>query len=628
MRRSTLLTSATLAAGAVGIFLVPWFVPYREPVNSLSYTYGFNNFASWIALALLLAALSLIRLSNGTGRVDRGLANLFPDRVPRPDRTLRLAAGAMAALGAAAQIACFAVLPTNHFGEMLVHAGRLDLMTIGRRPYADFQFNFGPGMLYVPYGLQRLAAGALSIDTSYIVWLAACWVIGTLLLYYIVRHLAEDVWKTAVFICIALIFFNPTMMGLQYTPVRYFLPIASLMFIHRSVSDGGAWRAAKIALGGLLLPCAALAFSPDAGIATVTALLLYFVALARTRFRRFSWCAAAPLLALPLARLLFGPDYLESVRAYSNSVAGFPVLPTPGVVACLLAVTAVLPSLAAAGLRNRTAAGALALALAVVLAVAFVPALGRCDLVHVSFNGAGVLLLAIAMVTTVRSARASRAVLGAYLILFPASTVTAMMWHSYGARVLQALHAARQEAHTQTHTYAWSDIDSPRRLPYLKPTSLSPDLFDLLPDGKIGLPFGASEDVARFLKAMDRFVPEYWPGELSYLGTRADVDRKLRDLEPMNAILVPRELYLVDNFLSVRVGDDLTAPSTVDPALHRRTAAHVLTTVNLFPVWLPMARHPAMPPELQIMSEIAKRYISIGEFRQMIVARKKTAERP
>jgi hypothetical protein len=58
----------------------------------------------------------------------------------------------------------------------------------------------------------------------------------------------------------------------------------------------------------------------------------------------------------------------------------------------------------------------------------------------------------------------------------------------------------------------------------------------------------------------------------------------------------------------------------VDPAIHRATAAHILTTVTLFPVWLPEARNVPLLPELRILAEIATRYQANGQFRDFIVA--------
>jgi hypothetical protein len=67
-RPSILPGVAILAAGAIAIFGIPWFIPFRQPVNSLSYTYGFNNFAAWVAVAALLAG----SIAEDVGKVLHG----------------------------------------------------------------------------------------------------------------------------------------------------------------------------------------------------------------------------------------------------------------------------------------------------------------------------------------------------------------------------------------------------------------------------------------------------------------------------------------------------------------------------------------------------------------------------
>ena len=244
--RTKLLICAAATAGAIGIFVVPWFVPFQQPVTSLSYTFGFNNFAAWLAAAALLAALCFILLwrreTLGASSLERRLSEILPDGRARHSRDRLFAAFvAVAVFGAALQIAWYSILPTNYFGEIKQHVTRLDLMILGQRPHLDFQYNFGPGMLYPAYGLYRLGAGAFSIDTAYCITLSAYWILGTFLSYYVIKNLNGAVKRITVFLCITLLFLNPTMMGLQYTPLRYFLPLASLLFVHQLVRTTFAW---------------------------------------------------------------------------------------------------------------------------------------------------------------------------------------------------------------------------------------------------------------------------------------------------------------------------------------------------------------------------------------------------
>jgi hypothetical protein len=618
--------------GAVGVFVLPWFVPFQQPVNSLSYTYGFNNRVAWITVAVLLGITCLIRIvkrdpSRKNG-LERLLLAMIAEHNAKPDPRLCAIFVVMAVVGAGLQLLCYLLLPSNDFGEIGQHTARLDLMLLGRRPYADFHYNFGPGMLYAAILLFRLGAGTISIDTAYCATLMADWVIGAFLLYYLVNHLGGEFRRPAVFLCISLLFFSPTMMAYQYTPVRYLLPLASLLMVHRCISRL-TFRIAMAA--ALLLPLAALTFSPDAGITTTVALIAYFIALVRTPLRKYSLGAVLSGLSAALGLTLFGRAYLDSIRSYSSSVSAFPVFPTLTVIAFLAAVFVLVPALAALGLRQPTPAGSVALGMAIVLGMEVPPALGRSDLMHISWNGAGVLLVSFAALTTVNTSRfVYRAVVCGYLVVFPVSSLAAMTWHSYGEAVLRFLHvgaahsdhgAAATGPPTTAAAPTGHELASiPAHFPFTKPKHFSPDLEDLLRYEKIGLPFGANEEIRRYLKITGRFVPEYWPETFTYLGSDADIASKLRDLQTMDVILVPREVYLVDNFMTIPVSTDLHYPVVVDPALHRATAEHILTTVTLFPVWLPKARNAPLLPEMRIMAEIAKYYTPSGQFRDFVIA--------
>jgi hypothetical protein len=243
--------------------------------------------------------------------------------------------------------------------------------------------------------------------------------------------------RRQVFLCISLLFFSPTMMAYQYTPVRYLLPLASLLAVHRSVS----WHAFGMAMAAaILLPLAALVFSPDAGIFTTMALPAYFAALVRTPLRKYSLGAVGCGGSAALGLTVFGRAYLDSIRQYSNSVSAFPVFPTLTVLAFLGAAVIIVPAFARLGLRQPTPAGSLALGMAIALGLEIPPALGRCDLMHVSWNGAGVLLISLAALTTVGVKMPTyRAAVCGYLLIFPLSSFTAMTWHVYDETLVRFL---------------------------------------------------------------------------------------------------------------------------------------------------------------------------------------------
>ena len=298
---------------------------------------------------------------------------------------------------------------------------------------------------------------------------------------------------------------------------------------------------------GFLLSLIGLSFSPEIGIATTIAMTVYFVGLIRTPLRKFSYCAFASALAIPVARVAFGRDYLGAIQSYSNAVSNFPIFPTVVVLVVLAAICVILPNLAVLGLRERTPVGSLGLAFTIVLGLGIPPALGRCDLVHICFNGVGVLLFLLALLTTLRNKWLYYALLCAYLLLFPFCELTGMLWLN-GAQSLKTLHTGIFDALDadaigisfarspqaalnavpskpngldeqttvskrgnrsglfvmsivhRSQLQDWLDFEPRKRRSYGKPRYFSSDLSALLSYDKVGIPFGAMKTSIAFLR--------------------------------------------------------------------------------------------------------------------------------
>jgi len=61
---------------------------------------------------------------------------------------------------------------------------------LGMRPYRDFDFNFGPAMLFPSYWGCLLLNRWVSVEQVYAVTLALPWTIGLWLAWYIVSRLS------------------------------------------------------------------------------------------------------------------------------------------------------------------------------------------------------------------------------------------------------------------------------------------------------------------------------------------------------------------------------------------------------------------------------------------------------
>jgi hypothetical protein len=324
----------------------------------------------------------------------------------------------------------------------------------------------------------------------------------------------------------------------------------------------------------------------------------------------------------------FSRGYLHATLSYSSSASCFPIFPTIAVCTFLVAACLILPNLAIIGLKQRTPVGSLGIAFTIVLGLGIPPALGRCDLVHLSLNGIGILMFALALLTSLPVRRLYYPLLYAYVLLFPSSELTGMLWLGYAPMSLTALKTRISEAKVdhRDQMAEQQEFQVRNHRVYGKPRYFPPDLLALLRYPKVGTPLGATEDIDRFLKVTDRVIPEYWPNPASTVNVwaPADVKRKLSDLSAMDVILVPKDVYLVDNFLTIPVNPDLTLQGGLDPALQRKTAVRVLSQINMFPVWLPKPRNTPFYPEVQIMEEIAKHYLPVGKFRYYLIASKRS----
>jgi hypothetical protein len=324
----------------------------------------------------------------------------------------------------------------------------------------------------------------------------------------------------------------------------------------------------------------------------------------------------------------FSPGYLHAARSYSSSASCFPIFPTAAVCTFLFAACLILPNLAIIGLKERTPMGSLAIALTIALGLGIPPALGRCDLVHLCLNGIGILVFALALVTSLPAKRFYYPLLYAYVLLFPSAGLVGMLWLGYGPMSLNALKRRISDSRVdhRDQTAEQKEIQERNHRVFGKPQYFPPDLLELLRYTKVGTPLGSTEDIERFLRVTDRFVPEYWPppGSTVNVWAPADVDRKLSDLSAMDLILVPKDVYLVDNFLTIPVNSDLTLQGGLDPVVQRKTAVRILSLVNMFPVWLPKPRSEPFYPEVQIMETISKQYVPVGHFRYFTIARKRS----
>jgi hypothetical protein len=388
---------AIAVAALFGVFVLPWFVPVRgAPMLSDSYMLGFANTAATLSLWVACLLLVWVAARTTAASVETPLWSV---KVPGDKRRLRLVAIVLtvAALGIAAVLA--RITAGVAYGETAFFLDRMAQLAAGYRPLSDFSYGYALGGLYGPLWLWRLfrSHGLSPLEAYYVVYglFDLC---SWAMLYALVSRLAlSDRRRALLFVCLGAVCVVNVTAGIQYTLVRYLTPPVALLALHLATTRAGRrvrpYAAGLTALGGLL---AVLVFStPEMELATLVALLVYFVALARTE-RQVAALAVLTLgvALVPLAMLSRG--YFGLLFSFAGGAYNLPVLPGPPALVYVLAALIVAMFLPATLRGSPAAERPLTLSLVVLAALLAPAAFGRADSGHVLFNGLLMFLLAAA----------------------------------------------------------------------------------------------------------------------------------------------------------------------------------------------------------------------------------------
>lgn len=374
----------------VSVFILPFLFPLKVPVFSPVYTAGGNNRVG----AMLAAAVSMVTalLCWRFGFYPQPAAMPQAQRRPEDLRWI-LGAGLVVALATAVL-----GVPMATKGVFYGDAGyfltqlRSGLVLHGRL-YRDFEFAYGPLLYAWPALFVRVLAPLhVSAAMAYVVSLCAMELVGTAMLFYTARALPmRRGMQLTAFLVLCVVTLDPQL-GLNYTAFRFICSITSLVVLSRQVRPGRA--AATAAL------CAVVNFavSPEMGVAFVAGACALCAYRASTAGVRWLLPAAAALAGAGLFSALVGPDYFRTLKEFASGGYSMLLEPAPHIYFLLLCAIGLAPTVAATVLadrasRDRAPVNGLLLG-TFVAGLALLPAaLGRCDPLHVSFNGLPLFLL-------------------------------------------------------------------------------------------------------------------------------------------------------------------------------------------------------------------------------------------
>ena len=584
------------------LFILPWHVGGLHPVKGESYAFGFNNRAGVLGLGVCLAFLTILKtwflksvspvaslnwLSNG----DR----LFP--------SFEKAKWEYVILTACSTVMFFSnlwwdgILVMPYWGgENAYFLGRIDLLALGYRPYHDFQYNYGPALLYVPLWLSRLSFGHLGIEGAYAWCVAVSFVLGFVCIFIFLRAIRICDTLRPLILLLCLVMWMCITMGLNYSPLRFTILPAALVLLDRSLSlpSGGIPKYLITGISAFLSSLACFLISPEMGIAISVGLLAYAsVALLSDRVTSGLAILGAVALCAAVMSLCF-KGYVYGVLSFSSGANNFPVYPNLTNLMLLGSSLIVIPGLLSAawiGKADRRASLAAAVSLAALLLLA--ASFGRCDPGHVVING----LMILVMMFAVASSIGKQALYG-WTVFF--ALVVVLMgqisyWDGYRDLFTQAFQIRDSYSKNPELVQQWRDAwtfqrsRSPEslRLDWRKAVPYPAGFDNVVKDKKVGIPFGADIGIERFLKIQKNFGIIYNESPIPEWYAPKDIERAAKECLAFDFLLVPESIIQ-------------QAYSSIDIPAYQRSISEFLSGLLLYPVGSSVRNAPYIP-ELELI---------------------------
>lgn len=582
---------------ALAVFVLPWHIGRLQPVAGESYTFGFNNRAAVLGLGVCLALLTILKTwfykpasSAASLAWLHKKASLFPP--------FAQAKGEYAVLISCSAAMFFATLYWNKIlvlpywgGELCYFLGRIDLLALGFRPYIDFQFNYGPALLYAPLWLSRASFGFLGIEDAYAWVLALSFVLGFCCVFVFLRAIQIPGSLRPLVLLLSLVMWMYISMGLHCSSLRFTITPAVLALFDRSLSFDKKVLPRWLLAGISAFFCSGICFlvSPEMGIAASMGLLAYAsVAIVSKRISiglailgALSFCCAA-------MSLCFG-GFLYGVFAFSSGGNNFPIYPNTTNLMLLSSALIVIPGLlSSAWIAKTDPRAALAAAIGTSALLLLPACYGRCDPGHVVINGLMILLMMFAVTAAV-----GRRSLYTWTSLF--AVVVVLMgqisyWDHYHELFVQAFRI--RDAYVanpkliQQWEKSWADERSSSpvtdRLNWRKTAPFPTGLEDLLKSKKVGIPFGADIGIERLLKLQKEFNTTFPTSTIPGWSAPKDIERAAKECLSFDLLLIPESLIQ-------------QASHSIDLTNYQKGISEFLSGLLLYPVSSPVKNDPYLP---------------------------------
>jgi len=593
------------------IFSLPWRMPVKGPIDSQSYVFGFSNSISLIGVALTFFALFCVRIViPSLAEKDRKfLQELI---IPQVKRTKGILLMTIVCISFVLCVVWgwWSFLPFGFFGESAYFLTRLDMMTLGRIPFRDFDFGYGPIMLWFPFLLNKLTGGAIKIDSAYIITVLLFFGLGICAIESITRYFQISNRFRAVILLFGVFGTLNITLGIQYTPIRFIYPLWAALATSQCLHSSKLWKGLIVSF---IVPFIGLLLGPEIGLVTcftsLISILWHLKSGAVNQASRAFTVLLAPIVCLSI----FGWDYFKMVLFFGSGAYCFPIFPSPYILTILLLGCWILPRLATAAWTQTDQSAALWMSLLFSMGLFFPAILGRCDPGHVLCNGIGLILFSLAAGVAEKSRTRTKAVVAATLLIFVTFYIS--FWNHYAANIFNAVaikkalqaHEAEIARDESIMNAVLKNEPVRNKFKWAKRLPFASDLQELLRYSSIATPRNCGEDIDRFLKASGRYYPEYFVPPFDGTFTPATVEKKIENLKNADVVLVP-----AGYFQNIQL---------TDKDAYARGWSEFMTILFVFPVSEPAVNQP-FSQDSMIASYISCNYQVIGRFRDYLIMRR------
>jgi len=378
------LAAATAAMAIIAVFWVPFHVPAGAPVISTSYEVGYVNAAAVAILTLAVAIISGLRAWRpGEAALGAAETGQLPLKI--------------VIIGVAAHLAVILLVDLltgrdPSYAEATYFLRRIERALGGETPRIDFEYAYGPLLLYLPAAIAALfQTASLSLKQAYFLAVALIDAAGVFGLACVVDSIGLGRRRKAVFLLLAVLT-APLLMGINDSVLRFIAPFVALLAVDkiRGLPLAPALAEVASALSSIAAVFASLMVSPEIGVAASVGVGAYHLARVRTEGVKAVPALLGFVFGAALSVLAARPVF-DSLLAVAGGGYNWPVIPAAATMLYLGSVLWVVPQEGGRFLRGSCdpyMTGFAALAFALTPA-----ALGRCDPGHLLFDGLGIFLL-------------------------------------------------------------------------------------------------------------------------------------------------------------------------------------------------------------------------------------------